>query len=73
MFEFEYNKPFAKINGDTYEVYFYEQSACNSVTMLVRNEQYNWGTTAVENVTIINGVLQTSAQMIIDTLSNGQS
>lgn len=29
--------------------------------------------TVVANETTINGVLQTSAQMIIDTLSNGQS
>lgn len=73
MFEFNYLKPYATINGEAYEVYFYEQSAPNSVTMLLRNEQYDWGTTAVENETNINGVIQTSAQMIIDTLSNGQS
>lgn len=71
MFEFDYNKPMALISGVEYEVYFFEISAPNSVTMLVRNDEYNWGTTAVENETTINGVLQTSAQMIIDTLSNG--
>ena len=73
MFEFEYNKPFAIINGVQYEVYEFMISAPNSVTMLVRNDEYNWGTTAVENETTINGILQTSAQMIIDTLTNGQS
>ena len=73
MFEFDYNKPMALISGVEYEVYFFEISAPNSVTMLVRNDEYNWGTTAVENETTINGIVQTSAQMIIDTLSNGQS
>lgn len=71
MFEFQYNKPLAIINGEQYEVYEFYISAPNSVSILVRNEQYNWGTTAVENETIINGILQTSAQMIFDTLSNG--
>lgn len=71
MFELDYNKPMALISGVEYEVYFFEISAPNSVTMLLRNDEYNWGTTAVENETTINGVLQTSAQMIFDTLSNG--
>jgi hypothetical protein len=73
MFEFTYNKPFSIINGEEYEVYDFFISAPNSVSMLLRNEVYNWGTSAVENETTINGILQTSAQMIIDTLSNGQS
>lgn len=73
MCEFNYRNSFAKINGIEYEVYHYELSAPNSVSMYLKNETYNWGTTAVANETTINGVLQTSAQMIIDTLSNGQS
>lgn len=71
MFEFQYNKPFAIINGMEYEVYFFEKTAPNSVTMMVRNQEYNWVTSAVENETTINDVLQTSADMIIETLSNG--
>lgn len=71
MFEFEYVKPFAIIDGVKYEVYEYNKSAPNSVSMLLRNEQYDWGTTAVVDQTTINGVLQTSVDMIIDTLTNG--
>lgn len=71
MFEFTYNKPFAIINGIQYEVYSFEKGAPNTVTMLLRNEEYDWGTSAVENETIINDVLQTSADMILETLSNG--
>lgn len=69
MFEFTYQKPFATINGETYEVYYFEKSAENVVTMLLRNAEYNWGTSAVENETTINGVLQTSVNMILQTLS----
>lgn len=69
MFEFTYQKPFATINGETYEVYYFEKSAENVVTMLFRNAEYNWGTSAVENETTINGVLQTSVDMIMQTLS----
>ena len=71
MFEFTYNKPFATIDGIVYEVYQFEKGASNTVTMYLRNEEYNWGTSAVENETIINGVIQTSADMIIETLTNG--
>lgn len=73
MFEFDYNKSMALISGVEYEVYFFEISAPNCVSIRFRNSEYDWGTSAVENETTINGVLQTSAQMIIDTLSNGQS
>lgn len=71
MFEIIYNKPFAIINGIEYEVYEFAEAAPNSVTMLLRNDIYNWATSAISNETTINGILQTSAQMIIDTLSNG--
>ena len=37
------------------------------------NDNNDFDVILVENETTINGVLQTSAQMIIDTLSNGQS
>jgi hypothetical protein len=73
MFTIIYNKPFAIINGIEYELYEFAESAPNSVTILLRNEIYSWATSAISNETTINGVLQTSAQMIIDTLSNGQS
>ncbi len=71
MFEFDYIKPNAIIEGIKYEVYHFDKSAPNSVTMLLRNEQYDWGTSAIANETTINGILQTSADMNIETLSNG--
>lgn len=71
MVEFEYNKPFAIINGVKYEVYDFAEAEPNTVSIYLRNEIYNWGTSIVVDETSINGVLQTSVQMIIDTLSNG--
>ena len=71
MFEFDYIKPFAIIDAVKYDVYDFNKSAPNAVTMLLRNEQYDWGTTAVVDQTTINGVLQTSVDMILDTLTNG--
>lgn len=71
MFEFEYKKPLATIDGVEYEIFSYDISAPNSVTIMLRNDQYNWVTSAIVDETKINGVLQTSAQMIIDTLTNG--
>lgn len=71
MFDFIYNNPIALIDGVEYEVYEFQKSAPNSVAIYFKNEEYNWGTSAVENETIINGVLQTSADMIIETLTNG--
>ena len=71
MFEFQYKKPFATINGEVYEIFSYEKSAPNSVMVMLRNEQYNWVTSAIVDETIINGVLQTSVDMILETLTNG--
>lgn len=43
------------------------------VYVQLQNETNDFITYLVANETTINGVLQTSVQMIIDTLSNGQS
>jgi hypothetical protein len=45
----------------------------NSVFVHIENSVNNFWICFVENETIINDVLQTSAQMIYDTLTNGQS
>lgn len=71
MFEFEYKKPLATIDGVEYEIFSYDISAPNSVMVMLRNEQYNWVTSAIVDETKINGVLQTSVDMILDTLANG--
>jgi hypothetical protein len=59
MFEFDYLIPFAIIDGVKYELYSFDKSSSNSVLMYMKNEQYEWGTTAVVDQTTINGVLQT--------------
>jgi hypothetical protein len=56
----------------------YELLSCNNhdqlgVNLHLSNDVYNTYYTIIANEVTINGVLQTSAQMIIDTLSNGQS
>lgn len=71
MFEFDYIKPFATIGGVKYELYHFDRCSSNSVVMYLRNQEYEWGTTAVVDETTINGVLQTSVDMILDTLTNG--
>lgn len=45
----------------------------DGVYVRLQNESNDFITYLMINETTINGVLQTSAQMIIDTLSNGQS
>lgn len=45
----------------------------SGVYVHLRNESNDFMTHLVVNDVTINGVLQTSVQMIIDTLSNGQS
>ena len=50
-----------------------EQQSEEIVALNLVNNIYNFQYIVVANEVKINGVLQTSAQMIIDTLSNGQS
>jgi hypothetical protein len=45
----------------------------NGVFVHLENSVNNFWMVFIENETTINGILQTSAQMIFDTLSNGQS
>lgn len=45
----------------------------DGVYVRLHNEANDFITYLVANEVSINGVIQTSAQMIIDTLSNGQS
>lgn len=60
----------------TLEGIAYELLSCNNhdeigVNLHLSNDVYNTYYTVIANEVTINGVLQTSAQMIIDTLSNG--
>ena len=45
----------------------------NGVFVNLENSVNNFWMVLIENETTINDVLQTSAQMIFDTLTNGQS
>ena len=71
MFEFQYKKPLITIDGIDFELYLFNKYAESSVSLYLINKEYNWGTTAIANETKINGIVQTSADMIIETLSNG--
>ena len=57
--------------GYDYSIGFIEPGSDISALVNLVNEPYTFTVALIENETIINGVLQTSAQMIIDTLSNG--
>lgn len=66
------------INGQlTYRGQIYNYSDLteiyNAVNIRLFNNDCDFEVTVVADEVSINGVVQTSAQMIIDTLSNGQS
>lgn len=74
MLELIYIDGILTFNGIEYIISNLEVSSENIVYATIQNDIYLSVIALVGNETIINGVLQTSAQMIIDTLSsNGQS
>jgi hypothetical protein len=74
MLELIYIDGILVFNGIEYTISNLEISSENVVYATIQNDIYLSVIALVANETIINGVLQTSAQMIIDTLSsNGQS
>jgi hypothetical protein len=74
MLELIYIDGILVFNGIEYSISNLEISSENVVYATIQNDIYLSVIALVANETIINGVLQTSAQMIIDTLSsNGQS
>jgi hypothetical protein len=58
--------------GQEYNYSYYMQMD-TAVFIRLYNDYDDFMVTVVANEVSINGTLQTSAQMIIDTLSNGQS
>ena len=60
-------------NGLDYTIGLIEATSDINVYVGIENDNYNYIIVLVANEVSINGVIQTSAQMIIDTLSNGQS
>jgi len=59
--------------GDNYKILSVEVIDKNLVHVHIYNDQYNCIIGLVANETTINDVLQTSADMIFETLTNGQS
>jgi hypothetical protein len=53
--------------------YSYSMQMDTAVFIRLYNDYDDFMVTVVANEVTINGILQTSAQMIIDTLTNGQS
>jgi hypothetical protein len=61
------------MNGYSYNIVLLEATSDINVFVGIQNDVYDCIIVLVANQTIINGIVQTSAQMIIDTLTNGQS
>lgn len=73
MLELIYTNTLLIFNNEEYNIVLLEATSDTNVYVGVQNDVYNYIIVLVANETSINGVLQTSAQMIIDTLSNGKS
>lgn len=73
MLELIYSNTLLIFNNEEYNIVLLEATSDTNVYVGIENDVYNYIIVLVANETTINGVLQTSAQMIIDTLSNGQS
>ena len=70
MISVNYNKPEIKIDGQWIEVTMVEKIDDNIVSIFLSNDLNNCWFTLLANETTINDVLQTSAQMIYDTLTS---
>lgn len=73
MLDLIYKNQLLAFNGLEYNVINMQHSSENVVLITIQNDIYTSVIALVANEVAINGILQTSAQMIIDTLSNGQS
>ena len=70
MIELLYYNNLLNLNAVDYEISSIEIMSDLIVYLEIFNKRYNCTYAVVANKTTINGVLQTSAQMIIDTLTN---
>lgn len=73
MLKLIYSNTLLIFNNEEYNIGLLEATSDINVYVGIENDNYNYIIVLVANETNINGVIQTSAQMIIDTLSNGQS
>jgi len=70
MIELIYINQLLTFNGIEYTVANLEATSDINVLAIIQNDIYVSVIALVAEETLINGVLQTSAQMIIDTLTN---
>jgi len=70
MIELIYINELLTFNGIEYTVANLEATSDINVLAIIQNDIYVSVIALVAEETLINGVLQTSAQMIIDTLTN---
>lgn len=73
MLDLIYNNQLLAFNELEYNVINMQHSSEDVVLITIQNDIYTSVIALVANEVAINEVVQTSAQMIIDTLSNGQS
>ena len=71
MLEIIYDNSLLTMNGYSYNIVLLEATSDINVFVGIMNDIYNCIIVLVANQTTINGIIQTSAQMIIETLSNG--
>jgi len=71
MLELIFDNQLLLFNGLEYNVIDLQHSSEEVVLITIENDIYYSVIALVANQVTINGVLQTSAQMIIDTLTNG--
>jgi hypothetical protein len=69
MINLLYNNPILTLNGNSYEISSIDLIDDEIAYLNLFSDKYNFTYAVVANETTINGVLQTSAQMIIDTLN----
>ena len=69
MLELIYINELLTFNGIEYTISSLEHTSENVVFAIIQNDIYVSVIALVANETMINGVIQTSAQMIIDTLT----
>ena len=70
MIKLLYNNPLLTLDGNDYQIASIDLISDEIAYLNLFSDKYNFTYAVVANETTINEVLQTSAQMIIDTLTN---
>jgi hypothetical protein len=69
MINLLYYNPILNLDGNNYEISSIDLIDDEIAYLNLFSDKYNFTYAVIANETTINGVLQTSAQMIIDTLN----